>query len=121
MSEQTIGHSSAGSRTRNSRKGRLENMQVLSAKEVAEWFQGFENLEVESDYVHADKDGLFFTHPEAACIDLEYPSKLEQLPFFARFVATIGYEEQLLRWSYDLGSQLGRLELIQRRYRLSYR
>lgn len=37
--------------------------------------------------------GFFFTHPEAACIDLEYPAKLEQLPFFARLVATIGYEE----------------------------
>jgi hypothetical protein len=69
-------------------------MQVLGAKEVAEWFQGFENVEVESDYVHADEDGLFFTHPESTCIDLEYPAKLEQLPFFARLVATIGYEEQ---------------------------
>jgi hypothetical protein len=69
-------------------------MQALSAKDVAEWFRGFENLGVESDYVHADADGLFFTHPEAACIDLEYPPKLERLPFFAHLVATIGYEDQ---------------------------
>jgi hypothetical protein len=69
-------------------------MRVLSAGEVAEWFQGFENLGIESDYAHADKDGLFFTHPEAACIDLGYPPKLERLPFFARYIATIGYEEQ---------------------------
>ncbi|HEX4074217.1 MAG TPA: hypothetical protein VHX49_02325 [Candidatus Acidoferrales bacterium] len=69
-------------------------MQVLSAGEVAEWLQQFEKLGVASDYVHADKDGLFFTHPEAACIDLEYPQKLERLPFFARSVATIGYEAQ---------------------------
>ena len=68
-------------------------MRVLSAEEVAEWFQRFENLGVESDYAHADKDGLFFTHPEAACIDLGYPPKLERLPFFARYVATIGYED----------------------------
>ena len=44
--------------------------------------------------MHADKDGLFFSHPEAACIELEYPPKLEQLPFFSRCVATIGYEDQ---------------------------
>ena len=69
-------------------------MHVLNADEVAEWLQGFENLGVASDYAHADKDGLFYTHPEAACIDLEYPQKLERLPFFARCVATIGYEAQ---------------------------
>ncbi|HLZ12853.1 MAG TPA: hypothetical protein VKP58_09715 [Candidatus Acidoferrum sp.] len=69
-------------------------MRVLGAEEVTEWFKGFENLGVESDYVHADEDGLFFTHPEAACIDLEYPPKLEQLPFFAHCVATIGYQDQ---------------------------
>ena len=69
-------------------------MLVLSAEQVAEWFRGFENVEVESDYVHADKDGLFFTHPESACIDVQYPAKLEQIPFFAHFVATVGYEDQ---------------------------
>ncbi len=51
-------------------------MRVLSAEEVAEWFQGFENVGVYSDYVYADKDELFFTHPEAACINVEYPPKL---------------------------------------------
>jgi hypothetical protein len=40
-------------------------MQVLSAEEVAQWLQRFVNVEVKSDWVHADKDGLFFTHPEA--------------------------------------------------------
>jgi hypothetical protein len=69
-------------------------MKVLSSDEVAACFRVFENLGVESDYVHADKEGLFYSHPEAACIDLEYPPKLEQLPFFAHCVATIGYEEQ---------------------------
>src|SRR5690242_20000874 len=82
-------------------------MRLLTGNEVREWFKGFENLGVESDYVHADEDGLFFTHPEAACIDLEYPAKLEQLPFFARSVATIGYEEQhfdgALIWIYNWG------------------
>ena len=57
-------------------------MQVLTSVEVAEWFKGFDDIGVESDYVHANEDGLFFTHPEASCIGLEYPAKLEQLPFF---------------------------------------
>ena len=39
-------------------------MQVLSADDITKWFQGFENWEPDSDYVHADKDGLFYTHPE---------------------------------------------------------
>ena len=65
-------------------------MRVLSPDGVAQWFKEFENLGVEPDYAHADEHGLFFTHPEAACIDLEYPTKLEQLPFFAHCVATIG-------------------------------
>lgn len=57
-----------------------------------DWHPTF--VDVESDYVHGDKDGLFFTHPEASCIGLEYPAKLEQFPFFARYVASVGYEEQ---------------------------
>jgi hypothetical protein len=69
-------------------------MKALSALEVAEWFKGFDDVAVESDYVHADEHGLFFTHPEASCISLEYPVKLEQFPFFARYVASVGYEEQ---------------------------
>ena len=40
-------------------------MKVLSALEVAEWFKGFDDGGVESDYVHANEDGLFFKHPEA--------------------------------------------------------
>ncbi len=69
-------------------------MRVLSAEEVTAWFKCFENLENPDDYVHADEDGLYFTHPEASCIDLEYPAKLERLPFFSRCVATIGYEDK---------------------------
>ncbi|HWZ97022.1 MAG TPA: hypothetical protein VN025_04605 [Candidatus Dormibacteraeota bacterium] len=80
-------------------------MNVLSAGEVTQWFQPFDELG--SDYVHADKDGLFFTHPEAACIDLEYPAKLERLPFFAHCVPTIGYEDQhfngALIWFHNWG------------------
>lgn len=57
-------------------------MKVLSAPEVAEWFKGFDSVGVESEYAHADKDGLFFPHPEASCVSLEYPGKPEQFPFF---------------------------------------
>lgn len=69
-------------------------MLVLNAEGVAKWFRGFENLGIRSNYAYADSDGLFFTHPEAACIDLEYPPKLERLPVFAHCLATIGYEDQ---------------------------
>ena len=67
-------------------------MRTLTAAEVSEWFRPFEKLG--DEYVHADGDGLFFTHPEAACIDLEYPPKLERLPFFGHAVATVGYEDR---------------------------
>lgn len=66
-------------------------MKLLTAAEVAKSFDFYKN--VGDEYVHFDDDGPFFTHPETACIDLEYPPKLERLPFFARYLATIGYEE----------------------------
>jgi hypothetical protein len=46
------------------------------------------------EHVHCAQKDVFFTHPEAKCIDIEYPSKLEQMPFFARSLATIGYEDK---------------------------
>jgi hypothetical protein len=67
-------------------------MQVLRAAEVHKWFSAFPTSSTE--YVQSDERELFFTHPEARCIDLEYPAKLERLPFFARFLATVGYEAQ---------------------------
>lgn len=82
-------------------------MQVLSAEEIAKWFHGFEDWKPGPDYVHADKDGLFYSHPEATCIDLEYPVKLERFPYFAHCVATIGYEDQYfdgaLLWFHNWG------------------
>lgn len=66
-------------------------MRVLTAAEVDESFRFYERLG--DEYVHYDGGREpFFTHPEASCIDLEYPPKLEQLPFFARYLSTIGYE-----------------------------
>jgi len=69
-------------------------LKVLTATEVGEWFSWSARFpDLGSDYVHCDGKSLFFTHPEANCIDLEYPPKLERLPFFARFLATVGCEE----------------------------
>ena len=65
-------------------------MKLLTAAEVTKSFDFYKDLG--DEYVHFDDDGPFFTHPEAACINLEYPPKLERLPFFARYLATIGYE-----------------------------
>jgi len=43
--------------------------------------------------VQCDGQGLFYTHAEAGCIDLEYPLKPERLPSFARLMATLGYDD----------------------------
>ena len=53
-------------------------MRVLTAGEIADWFQWSKKLG--DEYVHYDSSGPFFASAEAACIDLEYPSKLERLP-----------------------------------------
>lgn len=66
-------------------------MRVLSDAEIQEWFGRTSRLGPE--YVQCDEDGLFYVHPEANCIDVEYPPKLERLPFLARYLATIGYED----------------------------
>jgi hypothetical protein len=69
-------------------------MKVLTSGEVAEWFETFKNIGDKGDYVRGDDRGPFYTHTEAACIDLEYPQKLERLSYFARYIATIGYEDR---------------------------
>ena len=67
-------------------------MKVLSSAEVRNWFVKFPVHDKE--YVQCDAAGLFFADPETSCIDLEFPAKLERLPFLARTLATIGYEQQ---------------------------
>jgi hypothetical protein len=66
-------------------------MKVLTDDEIQEWFARTSKLGPE--YVQCDADGLFYVYPEANCIDIEYPPKLERLPFFARYLSTIGYED----------------------------
>jgi hypothetical protein len=67
-------------------------VKVLSKAEVRDWFAKFPRRDTE--YVQCDADGLFFTCPETSCINLEFPQKVERLPFLARTLATIGYEQQ---------------------------
>lgn len=70
-------------------------MQVLTNAETIEWLSWADKFpDKHSDYAHCDGKDLFFTHSEAACIDLEYPPKLERLPYFARLLAAIGYEDK---------------------------
>jgi len=70
-------------------------VRVLSTGEVLESFAWLATLpDRGTQRADCDDKGLFFTHPEASCIDIEYPSKLERMPFLARFLATIGYESR---------------------------
>jgi hypothetical protein len=66
-------------------------MRVLTAAEIDESFVWYQKMD--NEYVHYADGEAFYTHPEAACIDLEYSPKLEQLTFFARYLSTIGYED----------------------------
>jgi hypothetical protein len=66
-------------------------MKLLTASEVTKSFDWYKDYD--DEYVHFDDDGPFFAHPEAQCINLEYPKKFERLPFFARYLAAIGYQD----------------------------
>jgi hypothetical protein len=66
-------------------------MRVLSEAEILDWLARFPARTTED--VHFDARGPFFPDPNASCIDLEYPAKLERLPYLARQLATLGYEE----------------------------
>lgn len=67
-------------------------MRVFSKDETSEWLSKTANLG--SEYVQWDGKGLFLAGPDASCIDIEYPKKMERLPFFAHCLSTIGYEDR---------------------------
>ena len=67
-------------------------MQVLTAAELDNWFASLTNRDTET--LQYDADGPFFAHSEANCLHVEYPKKLERLPFLARTLATITYESK---------------------------
>jgi hypothetical protein len=66
-------------------------MKVLSESEIRESFASFGQFGY--DRLQSDEKGPFFAHPEADCIVLEYPTKLEQFPFFAATLARLAYDE----------------------------
>lgn len=68
------------------------NLQVLNAAELSNWFG--KSATEDTEAVQYDTNGPFFTHPEASCLQIEYPQKLERLPFLARTLATITYESK---------------------------
>ena len=67
-------------------------MQVLTAAEFKNWIASSTNQDTET--IQYDADGPFFTHSEANCLHVEYPKKLERLPFLARTLATSTYESK---------------------------
>jgi len=67
-------------------------VRVLSEAEISDWFSSSPSLG--NEYAQWDGEGLFFAHPEANCIDVEYPPKLERMPFFAHCLGNIGYEHR---------------------------
>lgn len=66
-------------------------MQVMTKDAMKEWLGTFGKLGPER--VQFDGRDLFYAYPEADCISLEYPPKLERLSFFARVLATLGYND----------------------------
>jgi len=72
-------------------RAEVSSVQVLSEAEIKGSLTAFGRLGRER--VQCDGKGLFYTHAEAGCIDLEYPPKLERLPSFARLLATLGYDD----------------------------
>jgi hypothetical protein len=69
---------------------RRTEVKVLNVNDATAWFKCEPGIS--NEHVQFEERALFFAHPEASCIDLEYPSKIEQLPFFARSIATLAYD-----------------------------
>jgi len=68
---------------------------VLTEAKLADWRLGPEWQGPE--YVNFDSKGFFYTHPESACFNLEFPPNLDGIPCFVRTIATIGHEAQELQ------------------------
>ena len=79
-------------------------MRVLTKAELKQWFAAFPRG---GEFAQYDGSELFFAHPEANCIDVEYPPKVERIPFLARYLATVGYDSVDFRgamiWLSDWG------------------
>jgi len=79
-------------------------LKVLTKAELKQWFAAFPRG---GEFAQYDGSELFFAHPEANCIDVEYPPKVERIPFLARYLATVGYDSVDFRgamiWLSDWG------------------
>lgn len=62
---------------------------MTAAGEIGQFYRDLKDPE----RLQCNDREFFFSYPEASSINLQYPAKLEQLPFFARLLATLGYEE----------------------------
>ncbi len=62
---------------------------IAAAEEVGKFYRELKD----PDRLQCNERGFFFSYQEASSITLHYPPKLERLPYFARFVATLGYDE----------------------------
>lgn len=80
-------------------------MTVLTEAKVAEWCRGpgWEGPE----RVSFDGKGFFFTHPEAACLEVKYPANLDGIPHFVRAIAAIGHEAQEFQGALILFTEWG--------------
>ena len=67
-------------------------MKVLTAKMVTESLDWYKNTG--DDYVKYDGKHLHYIHPEAAQFTVDIPDEVERLPFFAKCLATLAYEEK---------------------------
>lgn len=69
-------------------------MKVFTDLQARGWFKGINRSPQEGeDNLTINEAELFFTHAEASCIHLDYPATLERLPFFARYIATLGNDD----------------------------
>ncbi len=65
-------------------------MKVLTAKMVTESLDWYKDKG--DDYVKYDGKHLHYTHPEAARFTVDFPEKIERLPFLAHCLSTLGYD-----------------------------
>jgi|SRR5580658_7697618 hypothetical protein len=77
-------------------------MTVIPEAKVADWYP-----EKGPEHVNFDGKGFFYTHPEAACFNLEYPPNLDGIPCFVHAIATIGHEAQEFQGALILFTQWG--------------
>jgi hypothetical protein len=62
---------------------------ITAAEDVGKFYRELKD----PDRLQCNERGFFFSDPEASSITLQYPSKLDELPWFARFVARLGHDD----------------------------